>query len=398
MDDAYGEEIVGLMESPVVAGLRGLELTDIEDDNEADAVRAIAKSPHLTGLCRLYLDFHVEEDDLRRLAKAEHLASLEDFMLDYPSTPGIKHLGNASWFRNLRSLHLYMDSRDTLKAIAELPKMPNLVSLKLRGSVTPTVAALRKFVASNSFPKLAALEFPNSHLTTDQVALLARGSWPLRRLKLRHMPVRKAGAEALARAPFAETLRILELPECEITTGGVQALAASPALSGLRHLDLNSNPVGPNGLAAIARSEHLRGLRSLDLSDCNSKKAPLDTVVLFNFLSALDMPDLRHLKLERLPVGVRGARALATSNSFANLTRLSLPQCGLRENGARAIIESGTLNNLAVLNLSENSAGKGVSKLGDPKVMPRLACADLTGNRVPTGPVGRLRKRPGVRV
>src|SRR4051812_30596776 len=35
LEDAYGEEIVGLTRSPVVAGLRGLSLADIADDNEA---------------------------------------------------------------------------------------------------------------------------------------------------------------------------------------------------------------------------------------------------------------------------------------------------------------------------------------------------------------------------
>src|SRR5207249_1065009 len=52
LENAYGEEIVGLMRSPIMTALRGLTLCDIDDDNEADAIRAIATSPHLSGLRR----------------------------------------------------------------------------------------------------------------------------------------------------------------------------------------------------------------------------------------------------------------------------------------------------------------------------------------------------------
>jgi uncharacterized protein (TIGR02996 family) len=398
LTDAYGEEVVGLMRSPVVAGLRGLVLADIQDDKEDDAVRAVAACPHLAGLRRLFVDFYIDDDDLARLARAECLDGLESFCLDYPTPLGLRPLAPARWFRNLRSLELWSDSRDALKALAELPAMPNLVSLRLRGtSAVPTLAAVRKFAASDSFPRLARLDLDNARLTPEQVAVLARGAWPLRHLRLRHAAVRKPGAEALARAPFAGTLRVLELPECEITAGGVQALAAAEALGGLRHLDLGSNPVGVGGLAALARSRHLRGLRRLTLSGCNSARAPLDAAALLNFLAALEAPDLRHLKLDRLPVGVRGARVLA-GGGFANLTRLSLAGCGLREGGARALVESGGLANLAVLDMPDNGAGKGVARLADPKVLPRLAGADLVRNRVPKWPLSRLRKRPGVRV
>ena len=50
MADAYGEEIAGLVQSPVIAGLRGLSLHDLadhENSTEADAIRGIATSPHL---------------------------------------------------------------------------------------------------------------------------------------------------------------------------------------------------------------------------------------------------------------------------------------------------------------------------------------------------------------
>jgi uncharacterized protein (TIGR02996 family) len=397
LEDAYGDEILGLLRSPVSAGLRGLVLIDIEDDHDASSIAAIASSPHLTNLRRLTLDYPLEDEDFRKLAKAK-LDSLERLALDYPSPAGLKALSNARWFRKLRSLWLWLDSSAAMKALAELPEMPNLVSLTIRGRFTPSDTVMRKFAASKSFPRLAELDFASTPLTTDQIAILGRGMWPLRRLMFWQMPVRKAGAEAIARAPFAETLRVLELPECQITVTGVQALAASPALSGLRHLDLHFNPVGVNGLRAIAQSEHLRGLRKLSLAHCNSSKATLDAATLLNFLSALEMPELRHLNLDSLPVGIRGARVLASGPSFANLTRLDLADCWLREKGAEAIVESATLHNLSVLDLANNSVSKSASKLANPKVFPRLARANLIGNRIPAWALGRLRKRPGVRV
>ncbi len=396
--DAYGEEVGGLLNSPVAAGLRGLALSDIADDNEADAVRAIATSAHLTGLRKLSLDFYVEEDDLRRLARADHLGSLESLSLDYPSPLGLRPLGAARWFRNLRVLQLWMDSRDALKAVAELPEMPNLVALSLRGAVAPAAAAVRKFAASGAFPRLARLELDNTRLAPEMVAGLARGTWPLRHLKLHRVAVRRVGAEALAAAPFAETLRVLELPGCDVTAGGVQALAASAALAGLKRLDLSANPIGPGGLAALARSRPLGGLRGLNLSDCNGTKAPLDAAALLHFLTALECPELRHLELDRMPVGVRGARALAAGAPFTNLTRLGLAECGLRENGARALVGSSALDRLTVLDVPDNAAGKGVSRLADPTVFPRLGRCNLSRNRIPKWPLARLRKRPGVQV
>ncbi|MBN9121375.1 MAG: TIGR02996 domain-containing protein [Planctomycetes bacterium] len=398
MEDAYGAEIAGVVADPVVAGLRGLLLSDIADDDEDTALRAIADSPHLGGLRRLAVDFGADEDSLRRLAKARHLGALEHFSLDYPTPAGLKPLGEARWFRNLRSLQMWLDNRDTLKTIAEFPVMPDLAALALHGGVAPTAAAVRKFAASGSFPRLAKLELTHTRLTPELVAVLAPGEWPLRHLRLNRVSVRKAGAEALAGAAFAGTLRVLELSDCEITAGGAAALAASAKLAGLRHLDLSNNPLGAGGLAALVRSKHLRGLRALDLSHCNTPKAPLDAAALFNFLSALEMPELRHLSLDRLPVGVRGGRVLGAGGSFANLTRLKLSTCGLRENGARAIAESDTLPHLTALYLTDNAAGKGVAKLADPKTFPKLAVADVSQNRVPRWTLSRLRKRPGVRV
>lgn len=398
LEDAYASEVAGIVAHPCASGLRGFSLGDMDYNNDADVIDAIATSEHLTNLRHLRLDTSVATGSLKKLTKAVHLSALESFTFDYPTTANLKILGAARWFRNLRALRLWIDDRDALAALAELPPMPNLVALSVRGSGAPAATAVRRFAASDSFPRLARLTIEGVRLGPELVALLTAGVWPLRHLRLDSVPIKKGGAEALAGAAFAPTLRVLELLHCEVTAGGVAALANSEALAGVRHLHLPVNPVGPGGLLALARSKHLRELRSLNLSSCNMTSAPLDAATVLNFLTALEMPELRHLELGRLPVCIRGARALAANSSFANLTRLGLSECGLREPGARAVVESGAFPNLTWVNLADNAAGKSVSKLADTRTFPRLGYADVSRNRVPRAALTRLRKRPGVEV
>jgi len=397
LEDALGAEIAGLVKRPVVAGLRGLRLGYLDDDETIKAIRAIATSAHLSGLRRLLLEFPVDGEHSQLLAKATGLGSLDTLEVDSAGRDGMKILASGRWFRNLRVLSIWLGGNVAMKSLAELPSMPNLVLLRLNGIGSPSQTSIRKFAASDSFPQLAHLAIDSTErLSPELITLLARGSWPLRHLRIQGIAVRKAGAEALANAPFAETLRVLELDDCEITAGGVAALAASEKLAGLKHLALLNNPVGPSGLTAIASSPYLRGLRSLNLSTAHNAKVPLDARSVQNFLGALEMPDLRHLDLNKLPVGIRGARTIAEGASFANLTLLHLDECGIGEKGAKAIVESATLGNLVTLNLNANGTGKSVSRLGDPKVLPRLAECNLYRNRLPKGAVGRLRKRPGI--
>lgn len=393
LEDAYGSEVAGVVADPVVAGLRGLYLSDVDQDEELGA-RAIAESPHLGGLRRLVFDYSLSNECLRLLSKAKHLRP-DTFALDFPDADGVRLLAQAKWFRNLRSLRVWVDNRDTFRELADLPAMPNLVSLEVLGGVTPTTAAVRRFAASRAFPRLARLEFVHTRFAAEHLAALCRAEWPLRHLRVSSVALRKAGAEALAGAAFADTLRVLELPECEVSAGGVQALAASPRLAGLRHLDLSRNPVGVGGLLALARSKHLGELRKLSLASSNFGKSKPGAKALFEFLSALRAPELRHLDLSGLPVGVRGARVIG-GGAFPRLTRLSVPGCGLRENGCRAIAESAALPDLAVLAMSDNGGGKGVAKLADPATFPKLATANLMHNRVPKWTLSRLRKRKGV--
>jgi uncharacterized protein (TIGR02996 family) len=397
MESATAEELDRLVAQPVYGHLRGLRLDGLDDAEEDAAVAAVAASPHSVGLRRLYLDFPLEVAGCRALARSRCLGNLESLVIDYPiPASAVKQFIGAKWFRNLRRLHLWTPTDDVFRVLADVPPMPRLVSLKLSATVGSSTAAVRRFAASESFPRLAHLDLTDTRLSPDHVALLARGNWQLRHLALGQTEVRKAGAEALAVSPFARSLRVLDLPECEITAGGVQALADSPALAGLRHLDLSANPIGPGGLIALAGSENLRGLRSLDLARTNTVRAPVAAREVVAFLAALAMPELRHLSLDSLPVALRGARVLALSPAFANLTRLQLEGCALGDRGAAALVASRTLENLVVLNLNANKIRSGCAKLAGSKVLPRLAYCRL-GTGVPRAVYARLCRRPGIR-
>ena len=398
LDDPTAEEVALLARHPVIGRLRGLRLNGLGDREEDAAVAAVAASPRAAGLRRLYFDFPLDVSGCRAMARSRHLGNLESFVIDYPiSARALKQLAGAKWFRSLRRLHLYSGAGgDVFRVLADVRPMPRLVSLTLLGSCGESTAAVRRFAASESFPRLAHLNLRGTRLSSDHVALLARGNWPLRHLDLGQTEVRKAGAESLAAAPFARSLRVLELPECDITASGAQALADSPALAGLRHLNLSANPIGPGGLAALAASESLRGLRVLDVSRTNTARAPVSAREVHAFLSTLTTPELRHLALDALPVALRGARVLAASPSFANLTRLRLETCAVGPRAAAALAASETLDGLVSLTLKGNKIGSGLAKVANTQTFPRLAHCRL-GTGVPRGTHARLCRRPGVR-
>ena len=262
------DEIALLARHPSFSQVRGICLDYLVDGDEDEAVRAIALSPHAAGLRRLYFDFPIGMSGCKALALSPYLRKMESLVLDYPpvSAATIRVLARAKWFRNLRRLQLWIGRGDVLRALADLPTMPRLVSLTLRGSLTASLASTRLFTESRAFPRLAHLDLTDCGLTPDHVEQIARGRWQLRHLKLGRNEVRRVGCEAIANAPFVRKLRMLDLFGAEVTSGGVQALASAEALTGLKHLHLAENPIGPGGLSALAESPYLRGLRVLDLA------------------------------------------------------------------------------------------------------------------------------------
>jgi uncharacterized protein (TIGR02996 family) len=397
LEDAKTDEIALLARHPIFERIRGLYLDGLDDSSEDEAIAAIAGSRWATGLTRLYIvRFSLDDASCAALARSPSLRNLESLTINEPiSATSIRAFGQSKWFRKLRRLHLWLENPDGLRALADLPTMPRLISLILNGSESTTAAAVRRFATSRAFPALAHLELNQTHLSADQIVLLARGHWPLRHLRLFQNEVRKTGVEALVNAAFAPTLRVLDLPRCEITAAGIHELANSEALAGLRHLNLSENPIGPGGLAALAESKTLAGLRSLDLRRTNTPRGPIAARDALRFLTNLNVPNLRHLALSRVPIGIRGARLLATAPGFANLTRLSLQACAVGEAGTKELVQSKTLTKLVALDLSENKTNSGAGKLLNPNVLPRMASCSL-GAGIPKATATRLGRRPGI--
>lgn len=397
LEDAMTEEIALIARHPIFEQVRGLYLDGLYDNNEDEATAAIAGSRWAVGLRRLYID-HVFLDNpsCEVLARSPYLSNLESLTIGYPiSAKSIRAFGRSKWFRKLRRLHLWLGIDDGMRALADLPTMPNLVSLTLGSSESTSLTTMRRFASSRSFPSLAYLNLSQTQLTADHIVMLARGQWPLRHLRLYQNEVRKAGVEALIDAEFAPSLQVLELPRCEITVGGIQALANSESLTSLRHLSLAENPIGPGGMAALAESKTLSELQTLDLGRTDTARGPIAARDVLHFLTNLEMPNLRHLGLVKLPVGARGAHVLATSPCFANLTRLLLDACALGESGTKHLVLSKTLNNLVVLDISGNKTGSGAGSLTKPNVLPKLASCYL-GTGISKTTATRLRRRPGI--
>jgi len=393
------DEIALLARHPIFEQVRGLYLDGLDDSTQDEAIAAIAGSRWAAGLRRLNIDFLLDEPGCEALARSPYLSNLESLTIKYPiSARSIKSFGRSKWFRKLRRLHLWLGIGDGLRALADLPPMPRLMSLTLsEESEATTPATMRRFATSSAFPALVHLDLSETHLSADHIAMLARGRWPLRHLRLFRNEVRKTGVEALIDASFAPTLRVLELPWCELTAAGIQTLANSDALAELRHLNLADNPIGPGGLAALAESKTLQGLRSLELRRTNAARGPIAARDVLRFLTNLEMPNLRHLELSKLPVGIRGAQVLATAPGFANLTRLILEGCALGESGTKHLVWPRSLSNLVVLNMSDNKTGSGAGKLLNRKVLPRLASCCL-GTGIPKATATRLRRRPGIMI
>src|SRR5262249_54019987 len=145
--------------------VRGLAL-DLGDGDPDEAVAALARSPRAVGLRRLYFNFLLDTPGLTALARSSHLGGLESLVIDMPTQgKAVRALRRAKWRCHLRRLPLWPAGGDALRAVADLPPMPRLVSLTLRGLAGFDAAAmLRRFVASEAFPNLAHLDVAEAYL------------------------------------------------------------------------------------------------------------------------------------------------------------------------------------------------------------------------------------------
>jgi hypothetical protein len=146
-----------------------------------------------------------------------------------------------------------------------------------------------------------------------------------------------AGVQALAAAPFWQSLRSLRADRAGFGSIEVEALPGAPAH--FRTLSLTNSPSGV--VSALAPNPFLRTVTALDLSG----------TTLGNYGATLlaESPHLGRLlslNLARCVVNEEGVKALAESVFAANLVRLNLDGCTIRKGGVDALVAPGNFPRL----------------------------------------------------
>lgn len=392
-------QLAELFRHPVIAELDHLsvQLDVATDERHDEACRQIAGCSYLRNLHGLALSFQVGEAGAVALAGSVHLGDLRSLTMEqslWLTPAAIRAMGSAAWFNNLHSLELGELPAAAFEELCRLDPLPKLHTLGLQEAAY-SATAWRAFSRSRAFPQLTRL-INGTEMADGQVEALAdAANLRLAVLGLSGCAIGNPGAEALARAPWLGSLRRLGLSFNGLTASGFAAIAGCRALAGLKFLDLSYNTPGPRGLRALAANKSLRGLSSLLLNGSNDRVPGLTPVLFRKFLTKLDMPNLRRLDLSRRPVGSRAARVLASAK-FCNLTRLALVQCKLTDGTMAALASAPALQNLIEFDAALNGLNTGVAALADRRVMPRLAAANFSANRIDRDLARRLKRRPGI--
>jgi len=185
----------------------------------ADAVRALARSPHFANITSLLLhQNNLGNAALVTLATTPHTGQLRDL---YVSGVGVGDSGVAALVNGHLALDL-LDLRD------------NFI----------TDAGASAFAAWPGHGPVT-LQFSNNRVGPPGGTALALSSSlsRLARLHLDHNFVGDEAARAFARSPHRAALRELDLRGCGVTDDGALALAGSPLARQLQHLDLSGNPI-----------------------------------------------------------------------------------------------------------------------------------------------------------
>jgi uncharacterized protein (TIGR02996 family) len=269
-----------------------------------EEVIALLESPHLAGLRRFRCDLISPDADIRRRFEQVFLhGGITDFQL--PALWNIFH-NPGEWFpdgvpaarpgRGLHSLRLALNLRlDALRRFTASPLWEQLSALDahvgsgdqfaflrdhlppslrwLRVAANPTAdeAAVYSFVDRLAELPLEWLYFEGTTLTLSAAAL-ARLLVSTSRCKLRYLeisvrsPFELEHAEVLAASPGSRHLRTLRLKFGNAPSEAIlRALTASDHLNGIVSLRLTGNAAGSGGLRVLAAAEGLQHLRSLEL-------------------------------------------------------------------------------------------------------------------------------------
>jgi uncharacterized protein (TIGR02996 family) len=261
---------LGWAEVRALATAPSLRLTQLDldawglaDDNMA----ALLASPLAAGLRELRLPSHVGEETLRALATVPSLSKLE--LGVYPSNAGVvRQLGIGGAFRQLRRLNLMYADADIVQVLVEAPlerlEVLDLWAARL-SDVELTVLATAPW--ATGLRSLSLRGYPTSgyRFGDTGVGTLARSFPSLRVLRLEISDLTAAGARALVEAPFAASLRQLSCGHNPIRDDVFCTLASRGRFPALVHLEAGGSSLGPAGARALIGSGLIEQLELLDL-------------------------------------------------------------------------------------------------------------------------------------
>jgi uncharacterized protein (TIGR02996 family) len=386
-----------ILKLPALAALDHLTV-QLHPSEEArdDACQLISDCPHLRNLRGLFLSFTLGDVGLSSLARSENAGNLRSLSLAHCAacTPSsVRALGAAAWFRRLNQIQFHELDEAAFQELCRLDPLPGLHTLEL-GDASYSTTSWRRFAQSKSFPRLVSLRNGTEMSAGRMEGLAEAAGLRLVALNLSSCGIGNDGAEALARAPWLDSLRWLDLSYNRLTASGVAAIGGSRRLNGLQFLDLSFNNPGIGGLRAIAANPALRGLTTLLLRG-SPDHADLKPAHLYEILATLKMPNLRRLGLSDQPLGAIGAGALE-AEKYRNLTRLQIARCRLDDAAIDRLLTTAPFQQqLVELDVSQNEIRTGVTRLTDRRVMPRLSAATFSGNRIAADLLRRLKRRFG---
>jgi uncharacterized protein (TIGR02996 family) len=237
--------------------------------------RAVAESPHLAGLRRLYLGRNRFEDkSADHIATSSILGNLEELDLsdNEIGETGARSLATSSHLGHVRYLELSNNRLGPTgaEAIAGSERLASLHKLGLAGNEIG-VARLHTISRAHDLLRVPVLDLSNNGLGPGGLQVILTKTTPLNEpgavrvadLNLSQNELGNEGARVLASCPLLAHLKVLRLSNCGIGDDGARALAESPYLNNLSTLDLGFNPIGNAGLWPFLRTAQMRSLRRL---------------------------------------------------------------------------------------------------------------------------------------
>lgn len=334
---------------------------------------------------------------------------LRSMPIDLPSTPWVEWLtkqpGDWWMFRLARCLGLsdVPHAASELALLATNPKFARVRALRLRNCELD--AGRLELLRGPLLAQLHTLDLSHNSVGDAGAAVVATMALPkLAELELAAAGIQCAGADALANAPFAPTLRSLDLSANTLNVTGAESIARGK-FDGLTKLKLVNADLGEAGIRTLSKSPPLRALLSFDARDNHGglgavrafaetavvalrelrlsdevgeddREGALQAIANSSALRSLEVLDLANY------VGLpEGMRALSQSAYITRLRWLDLTGAWIGDEGAKSVVASSNFASLEYFSLVTNDLhDAGLSALSGASALPRLTHLHLDEN------------------